>query len=256
MSEGRARLKFHYEHSSNNHSGGMGAGVSNWRLAKGSLPAGPTWRVSGDGIGFDSCPALTRWRPGQPHARRVLSISVPEIAERIWQKYYIPGGKAEMRLTRACPKHLKDAPQEQLNFRRGQFVEVILAREGHGLSRGGINSTWKSLQTTASCHRLRRLCSPGSGVCLDGRGRAAQDSGGARSLHPSRAGNLSPPGHRGAPDRGMTTRQRWACRTEGQFPPGVIFPGSPARNSLHHCQYVGDNPAQEGRRKGGWLRVE
>src|SRR5260370_21607127 len=57
---------------------------------------------------------------------------IPEIAERIWQTYYIAGGKTERAPYKALPSHSKDAPRElQELCVAANFVEVFLAREGH-----------------------------------------------------------------------------------------------------------------------------
>src|SRR5215475_7379146 len=57
---------------------------------------------------------------------------IPEMAERIWQAYYIPGGKAERALYKPVPTQSKDAPLELKELCVvANFVEVILACEGH-----------------------------------------------------------------------------------------------------------------------------
>ena len=67
------------------------------------------------------------------HMRRGLDdFPIPEIAERIWQTYYIAGGKTERAPYKALPAHAKDAPRElQELCVVANFVEVFLAREGH-----------------------------------------------------------------------------------------------------------------------------
>lgn len=54
------------------------------------------------------------------------------MAERIWQAYYIPGGKPEGQSYLRLPMHSKDSPRELMELCMvANFVEVFLAREGH-----------------------------------------------------------------------------------------------------------------------------
>jgi nitronate monooxygenase len=112
--------------------GGMGAGVSSWRLAQAVSKLGQLGVVSGTAL--DSILAR-RLQDGDPggHMRRGLDhFPIPEIAERIWRTYYIPGGKTERAPYKSVPSHSKDAPVElQELCVVANFVEVFLAREGH-----------------------------------------------------------------------------------------------------------------------------
>lgn len=110
----------------------MGAGVSNWRLARAVSRVGQLGVVSGTALDLILARRLQEGDPGT-HMRHALDqFPIPEIAERIWQKYYIPGGKTQDAPFVALPKHVKDAPPEQFELCVvANFVEVILAREGH-----------------------------------------------------------------------------------------------------------------------------
>jgi nitronate monooxygenase len=68
------------------------------------------------------------------HMRRGLDhFPVPAIAERIWQQYFVPGGKGAGRPFKPLPLHDVNAPRELAELCiTGNFVEVFLAREGHG----------------------------------------------------------------------------------------------------------------------------
>ena len=71
-------------------------------------------------------------RPGFLWRPRVDQFPIPEIAERVWGRYYIPGGKAERAPYKSLPTHSKDTPLELKELCVvANFVEVILAREGH-----------------------------------------------------------------------------------------------------------------------------
>jgi nitronate monooxygenase len=112
--------------------GGMGAAVSSWRLARAVSQLGQLGVVSGTAL--DSILAR-RLQDGDPggHMRRGLDqFPVPEIAERVWSRYFIPGGKAERAPYKGLPTNSKNAPRELTELCvLANFVEVILAREGH-----------------------------------------------------------------------------------------------------------------------------
>jgi nitronate monooxygenase len=112
--------------------GGMGAGVSSWRLAQAVSRQGQLGVVSGtalDGI------LVRRLEDGDPggHMRRGLdAFPFPAMAERIWSAWYIPGGKAAMASYRTMPTHVQEDPRELTELCIvANFVEVFLAREGH-----------------------------------------------------------------------------------------------------------------------------
>jgi nitronate monooxygenase len=112
--------------------GGMGAGVSNWRLARAVSRLGQLGVVSGTALDMILARRLQDGDPGNHMRRGLDQFPIPEIADRIWRKYYIPGGRPEKAPYEAVPKHVKDAPQAQLELCVvANFVEVILAREGH-----------------------------------------------------------------------------------------------------------------------------
>ena len=74
--------------------GGMGVGVSNWRLANAVSKLGQLGVVSGTAL--DSL-FVRRIADGDPggHMRRGLdAFPFPEMAKRIWDEYFVPGGKA------------------------------------------------------------------------------------------------------------------------------------------------------------------
>ncbi len=112
--------------------GGMGAGVSNWRLAQSVSRLGQLGVVSGTAL--DSI-FVRRLEDGDPggHMRHGLDhFPFPGIAERIWQTYHIPGGKPDGSPYKNLPMHSKKSSREfqELGV-AANFVEVFLAREGH-----------------------------------------------------------------------------------------------------------------------------
>ncbi|MES2221575.1 MAG: nitronate monooxygenase [Acidobacteriota bacterium] len=112
--------------------GGMGAGVSNWRLANAVSRLGQLGVVSGTALDQIFARRLQDGDPGSHMRRGVDAFPFPVMAERIWQRYYIAGGKSDRTPYRAVPRHTKDNPRELIELDIvSNFVEVFLAREGH-----------------------------------------------------------------------------------------------------------------------------
>ena len=91
--------------------GGMGVGISNWRLANAVSRKGQLGVVSGTALDQ----LLTRrLQDGDPdgHMRRGLdAFPMRAMAERIWDKYYIAGGKPERQAYAELPQHLLNSPR-------------------------------------------------------------------------------------------------------------------------------------------------
>jgi nitronate monooxygenase len=119
--------------------GGMGVGVSGWRLARAVSSLGQLGVVSG--VALDVVLAR-RLQDGDPDGdvRRALShFPFSRAADRILTRYFLEGGKAANQAYRTVPMHSKSSPKELLELCvAGNFVEVFLAKEGHG-GRVGIN---------------------------------------------------------------------------------------------------------------------
>lgn len=112
--------------------GGMGAGISDWRLANAVAAAGQLGVVSGTAL--DSILAR-RLQAGdlEGHMRRALAhFPVPEVAQRILDRYYVPGGKAATTAFLPLPMYTAAPDQHLLELTvAGNFAEVWLAKEGH-----------------------------------------------------------------------------------------------------------------------------
>src|ERR1019366_6971520 len=112
--------------------GGMGVAVSSWPLARAVSMMGQLGIVSGTGLDTVFTRRLQLGDIGG-HMRRALDhFPIREMAERIWQRYYVPGGKnpntpfkskpiPDIRLTKALRDLIVVA----------NFSEVFLAKEGH-----------------------------------------------------------------------------------------------------------------------------
>ena len=112
--------------------GGMGAGVSNWRLARAVSECGQLGVVSGTGLDQILARRLQDGDPGG-HIRRALEhFPLRAIAERILDTRYIPGGRGPDTPYQAEGMHaLEGSHWPQALCIAANFVEVFLAREGH-----------------------------------------------------------------------------------------------------------------------------
>jgi nitronate monooxygenase len=112
--------------------GGMGSGVSNWRLARTVSQRGQLGVVSGTALD-----QILAWRlqDGDPggHMRRALDAFPNQaMARRVRDLYFIEGGKADGAPYKRIPMPLIDAPVEVRELTVvANFVEVWLAKEGH-----------------------------------------------------------------------------------------------------------------------------
>ena len=113
--------------------GGMGAGVSSWSLARAVSRAGQLGVVSGTALDVIMARRLQVGDPGG-HVRRALEhFPFPAVAQRIIDRYFVSGGKAEDGRFKAKPvPAMKPSSHLEELLVAGNFVEVFLAREGHG----------------------------------------------------------------------------------------------------------------------------
>ena len=112
--------------------GGMGAGVSNWRLARAVSSRGQIGVVSGTALDVILARRLQLGDPGG-HIRRALAAFPDQrIANRIIDRYYIAGGKPSDRpfLVKPMVGHKRNPDLEALLV-AANFVEVYLAKEEH-----------------------------------------------------------------------------------------------------------------------------
>jgi nitronate monooxygenase len=119
--------------------GGMGVGVSNWRLARAVAEAGQMGVVSGTALDMVMARRLQQGDP-DGHIRRALArFPWPEMAQRVLERYLVPGGKEIHEPYKATPMPTWPlSPTSTELMIVANFVEVFLAREGHS-SPIGIN---------------------------------------------------------------------------------------------------------------------
>jgi nitronate monooxygenase len=112
--------------------GGMGVGVSNWRLANAVSRLGQLGVVSGTALDQLFVRRLADGDLGGHMRRGLEAFPFPEMAKRIWQDYFVSGGKPSGAPYPTLPMHQrKDSPKLIELCMVSNFVEVFLAREGH-----------------------------------------------------------------------------------------------------------------------------
>ena len=112
--------------------GGMGVGVSNWRLAQAVSKLGQLGVVSGTALDSVFVRRLADGDHGGHMRRGLDAFPFQEMAKRIWQEYFVPGGKAAGTPYKALPMHQKRDSRKLVELCMvSNFVEVLLAREGH-----------------------------------------------------------------------------------------------------------------------------
>lgn len=119
--------------------GGMGVGVSNWRLANTVSRLGQLGVVSGTALDSLFVRRLADGDKGGYLRRGLEAFPFQEMARRIWQEYFVPGGKASGTPYPTLPMHQRLEPRKLIELCMvSNFVEVFLAREGH-INKVGVN---------------------------------------------------------------------------------------------------------------------
>src|SRR6202451_656804 len=112
--------------------GGMGVGVSNWRLAQTVSKLGQLGVVSGTALDQLFVRRLADGDEGDHMRRGIEAFPFPEMARRIWNEYFVPGGKPAEAPYPNVPMHQRRDPRKLIELCMvSNFVEVFLAREGH-----------------------------------------------------------------------------------------------------------------------------
>ncbi|MGD0681733.1 MAG: nitronate monooxygenase [Terracidiphilus sp.] len=112
--------------------GGMGVGVSNWSLANAVSKLGQLGVVSGTALDSVFVRRLADGDPGGHMRRGLDAFPFPEMAQRIWDDFYIPGGKPAGSPYPLMPMHQRRDLRKVVELCIvSNFVEVYLAREGH-----------------------------------------------------------------------------------------------------------------------------
>src|ERR1700749_1669450 len=85
--------------------GGMGVGVSNWRLAQAVSRLGQLGGVSGTALDQVLIRRLSEGDEGGHMRRGLDAFPFPEMAKRIWNEPFEPGGKPAGMPYPAVPMH-------------------------------------------------------------------------------------------------------------------------------------------------------
>ncbi len=113
--------------------GGMGIAVSGWPLARAVSSEGQLGVVSGTALDGVFVRRLQRGDPDGDVRRALAAFPIPGVAERMLERYFVEGGIEPGARFKARPMHkltLSRHSQEMLVA--ANFVEVFLAKEGHG----------------------------------------------------------------------------------------------------------------------------
>lgn len=112
--------------------GGMGVGVSNWRLARAVSKEGQLGVVSGTILDNVFARRLQDGDPGGHMKRACQSFPVKSIADRVFEKYYREGGKCEAEPYVSVPIIGINPSRSLIELIIvANFAEVFLAKEGH-----------------------------------------------------------------------------------------------------------------------------
>ncbi len=113
--------------------GGMGVGISNWRLARAVSEAGELGVVSGTAIDSMLVRRLQDGDPGGHMRRAMAAFPMPGVADAVTARYFIDGAKPADRPYAMLPMYRVGAsPARERITMLAAFVEVWLAKEGHG----------------------------------------------------------------------------------------------------------------------------
>lgn len=112
--------------------GGMGAGVSDWRLARAVAQAGQLGVVSGTALDAILARRLQRGDPDGDLRRALAHFPIPAIAARVVARYFRPAGQRDEGAFVGKPLHTarRQTALQELTV-VANFVEVYLAKEGH-----------------------------------------------------------------------------------------------------------------------------
>ena len=112
--------------------GGMGVGVSGWRLARAVASSGALGVVSGTALDVQLARRLQLGDLAGDLRRSLARFPYRELVDRVMKRYFVPGGIAPGARFAEVPRHTLKPGRELLGLNvLAGFVEVDLAREGH-----------------------------------------------------------------------------------------------------------------------------
>jgi len=112
--------------------GGMGVGISKWRLAQAVSKAGQLGVVSGTALDTLFVRRLADGDQGGYMKRALDAFPFQEMARRVWNEYFVPGGKPAEAPYPTLPVHQAKQQTKVVELlMTSNFAEVFLARDGH-----------------------------------------------------------------------------------------------------------------------------
>jgi NAD(P)H-dependent flavin oxidoreductase YrpB (nitropropane dioxygenase family) len=112
--------------------GGMGVGVSGWRLARAVASAGQLGVVSGTALDVQLARRLQLGDPQGDLRRAIAHFPDQGLAERVLRRFFVPGGISRTTPFLRLPRPAVELPRELAELTvLANFAEVWLAREGH-----------------------------------------------------------------------------------------------------------------------------
>jgi nitronate monooxygenase len=110
----------------------MGVGISNWRLAHAVSRLGQLGVVSGTALDALFVRRLCDGDEDGAMRHGLEAFPFRTMARRVWDEYFVPGGKTADTPYRLTPVHQHNEPRRLSELCMvANFVEVFLAREGH-----------------------------------------------------------------------------------------------------------------------------
>ena len=112
--------------------GGMGVAVSSWKLARTVSMSGQLGVVSGTGLDAVFARRLQLGDPDGDLRKAVDAFPLKEMAERVWDRYYVAGGKKESKPFKSKPLAAQNSTKALLELTVvANFAEVFLAKAGY-----------------------------------------------------------------------------------------------------------------------------
>lgn len=112
--------------------GGMGVGVSDWRLARAVSSRGELGVVSGTAVDTVLVRRLQDGDPGGHLRRAMAAFPIPRVAADVLRLYFRPDGRTPGTPYKMLPVYKQVmSPARVLVIVLAAFVEVFLAKEGH-----------------------------------------------------------------------------------------------------------------------------
>jgi NAD(P)H-dependent flavin oxidoreductase YrpB (nitropropane dioxygenase family) len=171
--------------------GGMGVGVSGWRLARAVAAAGQLGVVSGTALDVQLARRLQLGDLAGDLRRSLARFPYQELVDRVMRRYFVPGGIAPGERFAEVPRHTLKPSRDLLGLNvLASFVEVDLAREGHG-GAVGINLLQKIVLPTLPT--LYGAMLAGVGYVLMGAGIPLEIPAALAALSGHRPASLSVP---------------------------------------------------------------